>query len=303
MANTFLKGDVIAATALGLLERELVLGSLVMTDPGADFAGAKNDTVTIRVPATLNAREYNWRNDRASDIVLDDIVEDSVAVALNKDFYSAVAISDEQLSLDIKDFASQVLAPQVRAVATAFDSGIASLISGATYQTTVAMDATDPFAAFVDARAALNKAHVPSGGRVMLVGADIETALLKSDRVSDVSKAGADTALREATVGRLAGFEIVSSSAIPATEAFAFVPSAFIAATRAPAIPQGATFGSSQAYNGLSLRWIKDYDAAKLRDRSIVNLYAGFSVVQDPISTSSKKLLRAVKINLTPVGP
>jgi hypothetical protein len=50
VANTFLKPTVIARTALGLLERELVLPSLVWRDAVADFAGAQGDTVTIRVP-------------------------------------------------------------------------------------------------------------------------------------------------------------------------------------------------------------------------------------------------------------
>lgn len=35
MANTFLKPEVIASTALGLLERDLILTSLVWTDTAA----------------------------------------------------------------------------------------------------------------------------------------------------------------------------------------------------------------------------------------------------------------------------
>jgi len=296
-ANTFLKPDVIASTALGLLERELVLGNLVWSDGAFDFAGAKNDTVTIRIPAQLTAREYDWRNDRSAEIVLDNLAEDSISVTLNKDIYSAVSVTDEELTLDIKDFGSQVLSPQVKAVATAIDTGVASMIEGATYATTAAMDPADPYFGIIDARAALNKANVDVGGRKLLIGSDVETALLKSNRISNVANSGSDSALRDATVGRLAGFDLVVSNAIAPGAAYAFVSSAFVLATRAPAIPQGASFGASQSYNGLSMRWIKDYDSARLRDRSIVNIYAGYNVMTDKVA-SAKKLVRAVKLTL-----
>ncbi|MFJ9854822.1 hypothetical protein [Streptomyces sp. NPDC101150] len=52
--------------------------------------------MTIRIPAQLEAREYEWRNDdRSSDIVLDELAEESTTVTLNKDIYSAVAITEE----------------------------------------------------------------------------------------------------------------------------------------------------------------------------------------------------------------
>ncbi|WP_172384858.1 P22 phage major capsid protein family protein [Streptomyces sp. MNP-20] len=298
MANAFLKAEVIAATALGLLEREMILSRLVWSNAGFDFTGAKADTVTVRIPASTTAREYEWRNERPTDIVLDSLAEDSITVTLNKDIYSAVAVTDEELTLDIKDFGSQVLQPQVNAVAKAVDTGVATMIEGAAYGTpTVTLDAKDPWEGIVDARAALNKNEVPQEGRTLLVGADVETALLKSKRLSDVATSGSDSALRNATVGRLAGFDVVVSNAIKPRAAYAFVPSAFVLATRAPAIPAGVTSGSSQSYGGLSMRWIRDYDAAKLRDRSILNLYTGFNVMTDKVG-SGKKLVRAVKLDM-----
>ncbi|MEU7186428.1 P22 phage major capsid protein family protein [Streptomyces sp. NPDC045369] len=301
MANAFLKSETIAATALGLLEREMVLSRLVWTSGGFDFTGAKNDAVTIRVPATTTAREYEWRSDRSSDIVLDELAEDSVTVQLNKDIYSAVAITDEELTLDIKDFGSQVLQPQVNAIAKAVDTGVASMIEDAAYANTTTFNKADPWESLIDARGMLNRANVPQEGRTLLMGADVETALLKSNRISDVSKSGSDSALRSATLGRLAGFDLVVSNAIAPDKAYAFVPSAFVLATRAPAIPSGVTSGSSQSYNGLAMRWIRDYDANKLRDRSILNVYAGYNVMVDPVGTGKnppKKLVRAVKLDM-----
>ncbi|WP_411120698.1 P22 phage major capsid protein family protein [Streptomyces sp. x-19] len=301
MANSFLKSEKIAATALGLLEREMVLSRLVWTNGGFDFTGAKNDAITIRIPAQLEAREYEWRNDRSSDIALDELAEDSTTVTLNKDIYSAVSITDEELTLDIRDFASQVLQPQVNAVAKAIDTGVANMIETASYSSTVPLDEADPWKGLIDARAALNKANVPQEGRTLLIGADVETALLKSNRIADVCRSGSDSALRAATIGRLAGFDLVVSNAIKPRAAYGFIPSAFVLATRAPAIPAGVTSGSSQSYNGLAMRWVRDYDAAKLRDRSILNVYAGYNVMTDPVGggkNPAKRLVRAVKLDM-----
>lgn len=308
MANAFLKPEVIAATSVGMLERELVLANLVWTSHGLDFTGAKNDTVSLRIPARTTAREYAWRNDRSSDIVLDNLSEDSVSVTLNKDIYSAVPVTDEELSLDITDFGSQVLDPQVRAVATYLDTQVAALIEGASYvgepiyTGDVAADEKAPLKAITRARKVLNNNEVDAGGRILLVGADFEEALLNSGALTDVSQSGSDGALRDATVGRLRGFTVVTSNAISPENAYAFVPSAFLLATRAPAIPAGATFGAGAAHAGYAMRWIRDYDASKLRDRSVVNTYAGLKVMLDqptPGDTVGAKVLkRAVKLEL-----
>ncbi|MBA0054291.1 hypothetical protein E0L36_26600 [Streptomyces sp. AJS327] len=301
MAHAFLKPEVVTSTALGILEQELVMANLVWANPGFDFAGAKDDTVTVRLPGKTTANEYEWRNDRSADIVLSDIVEDSVSVTLNKDIYSAVALTDEELSLDISDFGAQVLRPQVKAVATAIDTGVKNLITGASYATTVTVNEDQFFRGVVAMRTALNKENVPQEGRVLLVGAEVEAAFLNSQMIRDVSQSGSDSALRSATLGRVAGFDVVVSNLLGPTEMYAFVPSAFILATRAPAVPSGATFASSQSFEGLSMRWIRDYDPMKLRDRSVVSIFAGFNVMRDtPAAGGSKKLVRAVKGTFVP---
>ncbi|MFJ9408574.1 P22 phage major capsid protein family protein [Streptomyces sp. NPDC101393] len=311
--NAFLKPEVIANAAVGMLERELILSNLVWTSHGLDFTGAKNDTVSLRIPSRLTARTFPWRDDRSSSsIVLDNLAEDSVSVSLSKDIYSAVAITDEELTLDISDFGTQVLDPQVRAVAAYLDAQVAAMIEGAAYGaegvgTVTILEADGQNAALngiTRARTLLNKNDVPQEGRTLLVGADFEEALLSGSTLLDVSQSGSDGALREATIGRIRGFNVVTSNAIDSLSAYAFVPSAFLLATRAPAIPSGATFGAGASFAGYSMRWIRDYDASKLRDRSIVNAYAGTKVMLDqptPGDTvGTKTLQRAVKLVLTP---
>ena len=122
MANSFLKPEVINRTALKLLERQIVVPATVWNYADAEFRGAKNDTVTLRLPAVATSREYTFRNDRSNPIVVDDLTETSVPVVLDHDIYHAAAITDEQLTLDIVNFAEQVLSPQVKGVCLLYTS-------------------------------------------------------------------------------------------------------------------------------------------------------------------------------------
>lgn len=302
MPNEFIKPTVIIATALGLLRRAIVLPALVWTDGFHDFSGAFNDTVSIRVPSRLTSRSRALRGTGgARTIVMDDLNESKVDVTLNEAIYSAVPVTDEELTLDISDFGMQVLAPQVRAVAEGLENGLAAAMQSAPYETTIDFDPTDAYGSIVDARKALNDADVPFSGRALVVGSAIEAAILKDPNFLRADKFGpgaAQNALTEAQIGRIAGFDVYTSNALDENEGFAFHQTAFVLATRAPAIPDGATFGEGQSYQGLAMRWLRDYDFANVQDRSLVDSYMGTKFVPDPTDDAEDEtsFVRAVKL-------
>ncbi|MCA1191621.1 P22 phage major capsid protein family protein [Saccharopolyspora sp. 6V] len=314
MAHEFLKATRIASSALGLLEREIVVPGLVWRDAAGDFSGAEGDTISIRVPARTQARKRTLRGARptASEgngiITMDELTEHKVDVTLDTAVYNAVAITDEQLALDITNFGAQVLAPQVRAVAEGVEDEIINEMVSATYATTLTLDETDPYNTAVDANTALNKANVPRTERAMLVGADLEGVFLKSEHLNRVDQSGSDSALRDARIGRIAGFgDIYVSNGLPANVGFAFHKTAFVLSMRSPSVPDGATYGSSQSYEGLAMRWIKDYDFRNVQDRSLLDVYVGTNIVADgPRAldgegnpTGDPTFVRAVKITMS----
>lgn len=301
MANDFLKPETIVNTALGILSRELVLANLFTKLTVEDFRGAKDDTVSFRVPAVLEAREYAWRNNRSSPIVIDDLTETKVDVVLNHDFYSAVKITDEQLTLDIKDFGAQVLQPQLTAVAEKSEDLIGDTLAAATYATTIDFDEAtdDPRHVVIDARKALNIANVPKANRFLLVGANVEAAILKADGLLDFDKSGSDSALRDAIIGRLAGFLLVTTNSIDPDAAYACHKTALVLGTAVPANPAGAVKSASASYQGWGMRWLQDYDPTILADRSIVSTFAGATATADG---EGDEVIRAVKIDFTPAG-
>lgn len=320
MPNSFIKAERIAAQALGLLEREIVVPALMWRNAGGDFAGAAGDTITIRVPARTTARTRVLRGARptASEgegiITMDVLTETSVDVTLDTDVYSAVPITDEELTLDISDFGAQIAEPQIRAIAEGVENAVVAEMTGAPFHPdhVLTFDPANtagdgPYDALVDARVLLNKANVPLADRHLVVGSDWEGILLKSDDLHEVGKSGSDSALRDATIGRIAGFNsVVVSNAFPSDLAIAFHRTAFVLGMRAPAIPTGATFGASRSAFGLSMRWIRDYDFRNVQDRSLFDTYIGTNHVADgPLAdldadtqVDDPTVVRAVKLTL-----
>ncbi|MGH8875790.1 MAG: P22 phage major capsid protein family protein [Stackebrandtia sp.] len=304
MANTFLKPEVIAATALGLLERDIVLPGLVWRDAVESFDGARDDTVSLRVPARTKAQRRRMRGEPRGKITAQKLKETKVDVTLSEHVISAIDVTDEEMTLDIEDFGSKVLAPQVRSVAEDLEDQIAECMAAAPYETELTLDVTHPEDTFVDARRALNVDNVPVADRVAVVGADIDTAILKADGLTRVDKSGDNSALRDAKIGRLREFPVYLSNAIQPHEAFLFHRTAFVFAMRAPIVPDGAPFGQSQSYGDFAMTWIRDYDSDYLQDRSIVHTFSGTAYVPDPPrdktpeTTDPKKFVRAVKITM-----
>jgi hypothetical protein len=281
VANTYIKAAQIVQAAALLLQREIVLPRLVWTQPDANFQGALNDTVTLRVPAVLAARTRTLR--AAAPLVADTLTETSVPIVLDTHVYSLLNITDEELTLDIADFAAQVLAPQMRAVAEGMENAIVDALEGANEADTISMDDAHPYDTLVDAGTILNDNNVPRNGRVLVMGSGIEAVILKSDKFSKVNESGTSDALRDATITRAAGFTLVGSNAVDPWTAYAMDQYAVAFANVAPALPAGATMKERVSTAGLALRYIRDYNPTNSTgpvDRSLVDAFVGAASVE-----------------------
>ena len=281
MANNFLSPSLIAGTALALLRREVVLPATVYRDARNGAGDAKiGNTINVRKPATAVAREYSDALRTAgTPIVVDDLAETSIPVVIDKHIYHAAAVTDEDLTLKIEDFAAQVLAPQVLAVGNATEDRLAAEMNALASQVSIAAGGADVHAKIIEARRRLNTANVPQGSRYLAVSPDVEAFLLNDPQNRlvryEASGDAGNSALREATIGRLYGFEVVVSTALAAGTALAYSSDAFAMVMVAPVKPDGATFGQQVTDRGMAMRWLRDYDAAFTRDRSIVSIFAG----------------------------
>jgi hypothetical protein len=326
VAGTYLKASAIARTSVGLLYRNLNVARTMWTDavdPG-EFTGVLNDTVNMRVPARRTARTRTLRAGTA--ITNDTSVEFSVPVQLTTDVYNGAPITDEELTLDITDFGRQILNPQIKAVAEGVEDIAADQIELATYRSdmTINQDWTEFMVSGrtdwwrVAARAAklLDKQNVPATERFLLVGADVKEEIVTSDRFSTFNARGpqVNDVFTNRQVGTIADFTVVYSPSIADAAAYAYHKTAFVLTTRAPLVPRGVTAGVVRSagsaaseggaagyYDGLSVRWISDYDYTNTTDRSLVNTWVGTAQVNDPDTpsnpASTKSMRRAVKIS------
>src|SRR5690606_21032090 len=71
----------------------------------------------------------------------------------------------------------------------------------------------------------------------------------------------------------------------------------------APEVPAGVTLGASTVFDGLAMRWIRDYDPNFLRDRSVVSSFAGAASVEDGELDGDPANVRAVKLDFTQFRP
>jgi hypothetical protein len=271
MANVF-QTQPVTRTALQLLLPDLVFARTVNRDYEADFGGGTGNTVMVRKPIVLAARERAYG--ATSAITIDEINEPpKVPIEIDRMVYSAVALTDEDLTFEIRDFAEQVLQPQVAGVAFDVEKAVLEVLQTADASTASWGD--NPLDAFLVARKELRDMSAPMNNLYAAVGTGVAAELLGSDYLRRADASASTGALRDAIIGRIHGFDVIESNALGEDEAIFYHRDAFTLAVRAPRVPDGVPFGQSVAEGGFALRWIQDYDPMVLRDRSVVSTFIG----------------------------
>jgi len=279
----------ISSVAVELLTRSLVLPMTVARIPGGEYSGPNGGTITVRVPQPSTART---QASRGATITYDDVTEVPVDVTLSH-LYHAKLVSDEELSLDLVNFGTQVTRVQVQAVAAAAEDTLATAMNGLTADLTIAADGSDIEAKILEAREMLGRNNVPADNRYLAVSPEVATFLLALPNLSQVDQSGSPSALRDAVIGRYRGFTVVESSALTAGTAVAYHSSGFAFANRLPVTPRGANETATAQAGGIGLRQIFQYVPDKLSDASVVSTFAGAAVVTD--SDGARK--RAIKLS------
>lgn len=269
MANNILTPDIIAREALMVLRNNAVMANLVHRDYSEEFVAGVGDTITIRKPATFEAKEY------AGSITVQDATETGVPVKMDKHLDVSFAVTSKQLTMDIEDFSKQLLIPAMQAFADKVDQYLLGLKADITNK----VPATDVVQNdVIDARAYLTKAAAPLADRRFVYGTDTETKLLKTDLFISAEKVGDEgTALREASLGRKYGmdFYVDQNADTVGVDGIAFHKNAFAFVTRPLALPQGAANAAIVDYDGFGLRVVQGYDMNAKTDTISIDMVCG----------------------------
>lgn len=168
----------------------------------ADYKAAGRITSASAVDA--NGQDLLIDQEKSFDFYIDDI--DRAQAAGSMDAYTRSAA--EGLAEDADKF---ILATAV--------TNAGSSVVGDGAGTPAALTTPEAFFNVIrDLRKTLNKASVPLGSRVLVVNAEFEAMLLEnSAKLASVDTSGTPAGLRDATLGRLLGFDIVTSENLPNT--------------------------------------------------------------------------------------
>ncbi|MER5886798.1 P22 phage major capsid protein family protein [Streptomyces sp. NPDC001941] len=293
-----LKPEKWAGQSLGLLADELLLAGLVSRDAGSNFTGAAGDTVNIKRPTKLKARGQSIDENRKGTAITEDrLAEWKISIKLTDEVYSAVKLTSAELTLDVENYGAQVISPQTSAVADDIEQRLAK-----TFDAVASVEKIDEAKigteeagrevrrVMIQLRKKLNDEGVPAAGRNLVIGTEVEAAILGDDHLTKVNESGTGETLRNATIGNLYGFRIVVSQHVDPKRMVAYHPTAFMLVTRAPAIPSGGPVGSTSSFGGVALTVQKDYNPTSRSERSIINTFTGINEVKDIPKAAYKTL-------------
>lgn len=259
-----------------------MLAGTFWRDPVTDFARKKNDTVSLYLPAYVSATSRALRANASRN--RSTLKERKVDVVLDTDLQVDVALTDENQTLDLVSLVTNVIAPATGAIVRGYDEAAATAMAGATYETTITWDATQPYNSLVDARVALDNASVPANGRSLVVGSDLAAQLQKSELLVQANTSGSAQTLRTGVIGQVAGFDVMTSNYLPPQVGYAYHRTAYALCSRAPAVPQGVAWGNVQSAGGFSVRvmqHLSDDGTGDLLNVVYHDSWFGISIVTD----------------------
>ena len=210
MANTFITIQEIARNVLPRLIENLVFPNLVHKAFSNDFSRSLGDTIQVRKPVVLEAREF----DQSVGTTAQDIKETSVPVTLNKIATVDVEITAIQGATNINDLNRQFLEPAAVALAQKINADGLELYRDIPYIGGTAGTTPGSLSDLANVRKLLNANKVPVSPRYALWDTEADAKLVTIPAVVNAEKSGSNQALREGALGRVMGLDNYMSQAV-----------------------------------------------------------------------------------------
>lgn len=184
---------------------------------------AKGDTVHVSSLSTPTIRDY----DASSDLIVEDLDMTANSYTIDQGSYFAFRVEDVeavQAAGPLRDPATQQAAVALRDKVDKYVAGLIKAGAGSKLGTIEIID-DDPsrhggktaYRVLVKLAEALNDNSVPTVGRYVIVGPKFYSALLMDPRFTRVDAAGTAEGLRNGTVGKAVGFDVLLSNNVPTT--------------------------------------------------------------------------------------
>lgn len=293
MAHVLYTPEQAARATLASLRWLTNLPRTVRQDFSAEFVAGRGQTVNVLGPVDAGkANVYTKaQRDAREAIKFNELNQTWFPVKLEDQIYNALRLPDDFATFTLTDLTRQVLVPQAESVVNDLAAPlIAEMVATETDVKipAMALDGSNALNVLIKARQVLNERHIPTDGRYFAVGADLEAAILSLPQLQKVNESGSSEVLRNATIGRLFGFEILADPALPADFGVAYHRDAFAHIMRPSRQPEGAAKSATVAQDGFALRWIQHYNPLQLEDQSVVDTFYGATTLDANRAVSVK---------------
>lgn len=207
-----------AMEGLAILEENMVMARLVHRDFSNEVANF-GDVVNTRRPGTFRTQ----RKTDADTVTAQDASATNVQVPLNQHHYVTFVIKDGEASKSFQELVKIYLLPGMQAIARGVDRGLIGQVHNyiRTSDKRVGrlsnLSSSNAKDFVLEARETLNKNKAYVQGRNLLLAPASETALLKTDIFIKANERGdSGSALENATLGRILGFDTFMDQNVPA---------------------------------------------------------------------------------------
>lgn len=213
--NSAMIPEIWANMGLAILEENMVMAGLVHRDFSREVAQF-GDVVNTRRPGQFKIR----RKGDNDPIVGQDAITTNVQVPLNQHFYTNFTIKDGEATKSFQDLVDIHLLPGMQNVARGVDRALTGRVHAYLANTVGGLgtlSGSTSRATILAAREKMNINKAFPNDRHMVVSPQSETALLNTDLFTAANQRGDDgTALEQARLGRLLGFNFWMDQNIPA---------------------------------------------------------------------------------------
>lgn len=277
---------------LQTMAHELDLAFLVKRGSINIFEGKVNDEVEVALPGFLPARRYAFRNDRTDEMILDNYSETTVKIKTADRLYSGTRLTPEQMQFD--DFAwadtdgldnitgtsvRNLMGEQARAVGRHFNQEIASNLENAPFHYSVGPLTTNPYEVIMRAKTIADHLCMPTSGRYLVIGSEVEFLLLLDKRFITASSSGekvAARALTEARIGSISGIPVYRSHTVNPKFAAILCETSYVPVVGVPLSPPNEYWGRvHDPITGLGLRYRMGTEFLRDQTGCIVDMWTG----------------------------
>ena len=176
------------------------------------------DTVHITQIGEVATRAYTEH----TGISWDEISDSQIDLLIDQKRYFAFKVDDVERKQALGGFVEEASRSAAYGLRDNADANLAAAMYAAVNATandlgafTADVSDANAYDLFVEFRTTLNRDNVPEDGRWAIVPPELSGALLKDPMFVEADKAGTTAGLRNAEVGRIAGFTILESNQTP----------------------------------------------------------------------------------------